>query len=107
MFRYYRDDFGKVPFRVIHMDLTFDVFDNHTYVTSDLHAESHDSPLFEVVLNAKNLDIVVVLCAGHPCSHLYDATGSTLTIRFEESGPAADAFRSAYRNNLPPDKKYP
>ena len=72
MFRYYRDDFGKVPFRVIHMDLIFDVFDNHTRVTSDLHAESRDSPLGEVVLNAKNLDIVAVPCNGRPCLHLFD-----------------------------------
>ena len=40
LFRYYKDDFGKIPVRVIHMDLIFDVFDDHTKVTSDLHAES-------------------------------------------------------------------
>ena len=45
MFRYYKEDFGKIPVRVIHMDLVFDVFDDHTKVTSDLHAESRDNPL--------------------------------------------------------------
>jgi len=60
MFRYYKNDFGKGPLRVIHMDLIFDVFDTHTHVTSDLHAESLDRLLYEVVLDAKNLDIVAV-----------------------------------------------
>jgi len=60
MFRYYKNDFGKGPLRVIHMDLIFDVFDTHTQVTADLPAESRTLPLSEVVLNAKNLDIVEV-----------------------------------------------
>ena len=50
MFRYYKEDFGKIPIRVIHMDLVFDVFDDHTTVTSDLHAESRDSPLMEILV---------------------------------------------------------
>ncbi|HUW86111.1 MAG TPA: M1 family metallopeptidase [Methanoregula sp.] len=84
IFRYYKDDFGKIPLRVIHMDLIFDVFDDHTEVTSDLHAESLDNSLPEVTLNAKNLEILTVNCAGHPCTHVYDAAKSSLTIRFED-----------------------
>ncbi len=42
------------------MDLVFDVFDDHTTVTSDLHAESRDNPLTEILLNAKNLEIISV-----------------------------------------------
>ncbi len=45
LFRYYKEDFGKIPVRVIHMDLIFDVFDDHTKVTSELHAESRDGLL--------------------------------------------------------------
>jgi aminopeptidase N len=66
------------------MDLVFDVFDNHTKVISDLHAESRDYPLPEIVLNAKNLEILDVGCAGHPCSWVYDADKSRLRIRFED-----------------------
>ena len=83
-FRYYKEDFGKIPIRVLHMDLIFDVFDNHTKVTADLQAESRDSPLSEVVLNAKNLEIIAVNCPGHTCSHAYDVAQSALTIRFED-----------------------
>ncbi|MDD1701190.1 MAG: M1 family metallopeptidase [Methanoregula sp.] len=84
MFRYYREDFGKIPLRVIHMDLIFDVFDDHTKVISDLHAESLDNPLPEVTLNAKNLEILTVHCAGHPCTYIYDSAKSSLTIRFDD-----------------------
>ena len=82
LFRYYKDDFGKTPVRVIHMDLIFDVFDDHTKVTSDLHAESRDHLLSGFSLNAKNLEILSVSCAGHDCSYDYDTGKSMLMIRF-------------------------
>ena len=84
LFRYYKEDFGKIPLRVVHMDLVFDVFDDHTRVHSDLHAESRENPLSEISLNAKNLEIIAVNCPGHACSHRYDAEKSRLTIRFED-----------------------
>jgi aminopeptidase N len=84
MFRYYREDFGKITVRVIHMDLVFDVFDNHTKVTSDLHAESRESPLKELVLNAKNLEIISVICPDYECSYRYDVAESRLIIHFKD-----------------------
>ena len=42
-FRYYRTDFGTLPVRVIHMDLVFDVFDEHTVVTSEMQIETGKS----------------------------------------------------------------
>jgi len=83
MFRYYKEDFGTIPVKVIHMDLIFNVFDDHTQVISDLHAVSRESPLQEIVLNAKNLEIHSVSCPGHDCSSAYDPAGSRLTIRFK------------------------
>ena len=32
LFRYYKTDFGKIPIRVVHMDITFDVYDDQTKV---------------------------------------------------------------------------
>src|SRR5512139_3431388 len=84
LFRYYKEDFGKIPVSVIHMDLIFDVFDDHTKVLSDLHAESRDSPVPEIVLNAKNLEVITVNCPGHECSHEYNVAESKLTIRFKD-----------------------
>ena len=92
LFRYYKEDFGKIPVRVIHMDLTFDVHDDHTKVSSALHVESLDSPLSEIVLNAKNLEIISVRCPGNPCIHQYDAEASVLTIQFEKPVEQATHF---------------
>ena len=92
LFRYYKEDFGAIPVRVIHMDLTFDVFDDHTRVTSDLHAESRDDPLPELALDAKNLEILSVSSPGHECSYTYDAAGNRLAIRFVVPVPPHTPF---------------
>ncbi|HET6581327.1 MAG TPA: DUF3458 domain-containing protein, partial [Methanoregula sp.] len=92
LFRYYLDDFGKIPVRVIHMDLVFDVFDDHTRVTSDLHAESRDLPLPELSLNAKNLEVLAVRCPGRDCSFDYDTRKNLLVIRFSEPVPPSTQF---------------
>jgi len=91
-FRYYREDFGKIPVRVIHMDLLFDVFDDHTRVTADLHAESRDSPLAELSLNAKNLEILTVSCRDAAGSHTYGTHTSMLVIRFGTPIPPQTQF---------------
>jgi aminopeptidase N len=82
MFRYYKEDFGKVPVHVVHMDLIFEVFADHTKVTSDLHAETLDRPVSEFSLNAKNLEILAVRCPGNDCSYEYDTGKNMLVIRF-------------------------
>ena len=83
-FRYYKEDFKDLPVRFIHMNLIFDVFDDHTKVSADLHAESRDHPLTELVLDAKNLELISLSCPEHACSYTYDAAGSRLTIRFKD-----------------------
>ncbi|HOP66681.1 MAG TPA: M1 family metallopeptidase [Methanoregulaceae archaeon] len=92
LFRYYREDFGTIPVRVIHMDLTFDVFDDHTKVLSYFHAESSETPLSELVLDAKGLEILSVECPGHECTYMYDPAGSRLTIRFPGPVPPFSRF---------------
>ena len=106
MFRYYREDFGKIPVRVLHMDLVFDVFDDHTNVTSDLHAETLDSPLTGISLNAKNLEILAVSLPG---SRLF------IRVRYRKKPAgdpvwkpscADDGFCYSYRDHLPTHEKY-
>jgi aminopeptidase N len=92
LFRFYPSDFGEIPVRVIHMDLTFDVHDDFTNVTSVLTAESRDRPLQELVLNAKNLEVTSVECAERECSYRYDAQASLLQITFMEPVPPRTRF---------------
>jgi aminopeptidase N len=87
LFRYYREDFGEIPVRVVHMDLVFDVFDDHTRVTSDLHLESRDLPLSRLDLNAKELEILAVTSHPFRSSYRYDPAKSLLAIRFFDPIP--------------------
>jgi len=92
MFRYYRTDFGRIPVRVIHMDLIFDVFDDHSVVTSALTAASRNDPLPELFLDAKNLEIISVGCTERACSHEYDADNNRLIVRFPDPVPPGTEF---------------
>jgi aminopeptidase N len=84
MFRYHKEDFGKVPVHVVHMDLIFEVFADHTKVTSDLHAENRDNPLTELVLDAKNLEILSVNCPQRTSSYRYDTAKNKLIVQFKD-----------------------
>ena len=59
-FKYYPEDFGDLPVKVMHMDLDFDVFEDHTIVESTLHFKSLIENLENLELNAKNLEILEV-----------------------------------------------
>jgi aminopeptidase N len=91
-FLYEKEDFKELPVRVIHMDLIFDVFDDHTRVTSDLLAVSLGHPLMELSLDAKNLEIISLSCPEHECSYTYDAAKNRITIRFRDPVLAATRF---------------
>lgn len=60
LYRYYPEDFGRPNFRVLHMDLDFDVFDDHTVVTSRLFLKNIDAPADKVSLNCRDLEILSV-----------------------------------------------
>jgi aminopeptidase N len=83
LFRYYPEDFGELTVRVIHMNLVFDVFDDHTKVSSKLNAEVLDKPIRELVLNAKELEILSVSCDEASVSYTYDRDKSLLTVSFQ------------------------
>ena len=64
LYRYYPDDFGKLGFRVLHMDLDFDVYDDHTVVVSKLSLKNLDGPLDKISLNCRDLEIFSVQAPG-------------------------------------------
>lgn len=62
-YKYYPEDFGDLTVDVLHMDLMFDVFDDHTVVDSVLHVRTKEE-LESLDLNAKGLEILEVKVEG-------------------------------------------
>ncbi len=92
LFRYYPEDFGALTVKVVHMDLTFDVYDDHTRVVSALTAETLDAPLASLALNARDLDILEVACDGHAVASTYNRGAATLTVTFDPPVPPRTRF---------------
>jgi aminopeptidase N len=92
LFRFYPEDFGEMTIRVIHMNLMCDVYEDHTQVSSKLNAEVLDHPIRELVLNAKELEIISVSCDSTPVSFTYDRDKSLLTLTFEHELPPKTQF---------------
>jgi aminopeptidase N len=92
LFRYYPSDFGDLTVRVIHMNLFFDVFDDHTVVSSKLDARVLDRPIRDLVLNAKELEILSVSCDASPVTFAYDRDSSLLTLSFGRELPPGTSF---------------
>ncbi|MDD2473256.1 MULTISPECIES: M1 family metallopeptidase [unclassified Methanoculleus] len=92
LFRYYPEDFGALPVKVVHMDLTFDVYDGHTRVVSALTAETLASPLASLPLNARDLDILNVSADGYTVAHTYDRGAAILTVTFDPPVPPRTRF---------------
>jgi len=67
-FKFYPSDFGDLPVRVMHMDLDFDVYEDHTVVQSTIHFEVL-AAIESLDLNAKELEIVDV---SHEYEYLKD-----------------------------------
>ena len=87
IYRYYPEDFGELSVKVVHMDLLFDMFDDHTKVTSHLKLRTLEKPIDEVELNCKNLEVLSVSCRDHDIDHEYRKKDSILVIRFAQRIP--------------------
>jgi aminopeptidase N len=87
LFKYYPEDFGEIPVSVRHMDLEFDIYDDHTIVSSKLHATTRGMPIEVLNLNAKNLEILSIRCDEYPISYNYNLEASLLTVRFDRNVP--------------------
>ncbi|MBI5072772.1 DUF3458 domain-containing protein [Candidatus Woesearchaeota archaeon] len=59
-FKYYPTDFGKLPVKVEHFNLLFDIFDEHTVIESDMTMTVLEPKLKKLSLDAKNMEIVEV-----------------------------------------------
>ncbi|MDD1664176.1 MAG: M1 family metallopeptidase [Methanomicrobiales archaeon] len=83
IFRYYPEDFGEIPVKVLHMDLTFDVYDDYTRVTSFLTARTLDSSLQTLALNAKDLDIISITSEGRRVTCDYRRGDAKILLTFQ------------------------
>ncbi|MBP1908974.1 M1 family metallopeptidase [Methanolobus bombayensis] len=87
IYKYYPEDFGELNVKVVHMDLVFDVFDDHTKVTSDLNLQSIGKPIDELELNCKKLEILSVSCKEFDIDHEYKNKDDILLIKFKQTVP--------------------
>ncbi len=55
-FKYYPEAFGKLPVKTIHMDLIFDMHDDHTVVSNDFRMKALQD-ITELKLDAKNMEV--------------------------------------------------
>ncbi|MDN7024986.1 M1 family metallopeptidase [Methanoculleus sp. FWC-SCC1] len=92
LYKYRPADFGALPVAVIHMDLTFDVYDGHTRVVSHLTAETLDIPLSVLDLNARDLDVLHVTCDEYGIASTYDRDAAVLSITFASPVPPRTRF---------------
>jgi aminopeptidase N len=82
LFRYYPSDFSLPPVNVIHMDLEFDIYDDHTVTRSRLTAKTRETSLAYLELNAKDLEIISVTADTGPITFQYDRDSALLVINF-------------------------
>lgn len=83
-FKYYPEDFGDLTVKVRHMDLDFDVYEEHTVVNSKLHVKVLDHAIRSLDLNAKNLEVLEVTSTPLECSYEYLKDEDILRVKFED-----------------------
>ena len=92
LFRYYPSDFSLPPVNVIHMDLEFDIYDEHTVTRSRLSAKTREQSLSRLELNAKDLEIISVTADTGPVTYQYDRDSALLAITFASPVPPETEF---------------
>jgi len=92
IFRYYPEDFGEIPVKVVHMDLTFDVYDEHTRVISVLTARTLERSVQTLVLNAKDLEIISIISEGRRVTADYRRGQAKIYLTFQPRIPPGTEF---------------
>ncbi len=87
LYKYYPEDFGELKVDVLHMDLTFDIYDDRTNVKSVLRVRTKDEPIEKLELNCKDLEIRAVSCFQSEVSYRYRKDDAILEISFRDLIP--------------------
>lgn len=104
LFRYFPEDFREPAVRVLHMDLVFDMYDDHTMVTSHLEAKTRADPIGALSLNAKNLEMHEVNCDKSAIDYEYRKSEGILSISFSVPLPPGTRFTIMTRTTCRPTK---
>jgi len=81
-FKYYPQDFEKLIAKPLHMNLTFDIFDNYVDVQNHILIEIFEDTK-KIVLDANNLEIKAVKCIESEIDYEYRKDVSKLEINFK------------------------
>ncbi|MDD1666016.1 MAG: M1 family metallopeptidase, partial [Methanomicrobiales archaeon] len=92
IFRYYPEDFGEIPVKVLHMDLTFDVHDDHTRVTSFFTARTLDRSVQTLALSARDLEIISITSEGRRVTADYRKAEARICLSFQPRLPPGTEF---------------
>ncbi|MDD1670315.1 MAG: DUF3458 domain-containing protein, partial [Methanomicrobiales archaeon] len=92
IFRYYPEDFGEIPVKVLHMDLTFDVHDEYTRVTSFFTARTLDRSVQTLVLSARDLEIISITSEGRRVTADYRKAEARIGLSFQPRLPPGTEF---------------
>jgi len=87
LYKYYPEDFGELKVDVLHMDLTFDIYDDRTNVKSILRVRTKDEPIEKLELNCKDLEIRAVSCFQSEVSYRFRKDEAILEINFRDVIP--------------------
>ena len=90
-FKYYPEDFGKLPVKVHHMDLEFDIYGKKTHVISTIHLEALKS-LRKVSLNAKDLEIKDISSKDGSLRYVYEEKKDMIHITFSKTFKQGEKF---------------
>ncbi|MDD4332361.1 MAG: DUF3458 domain-containing protein, partial [Methanosarcinaceae archaeon] len=92
LYKYYPEDFGELKVAVLHMDLTFDVYEDRTNVKSLLRARTLSEPIEKLELNCRELEIRAVSCLQYEINYRYRKTEALLEINFLSPVPPKTEF---------------
>jgi aminopeptidase N len=87
LYKYYPEDFGELRVDVLHMDLTFDIYDDRTNVKSILRVRTKDEPIEKLELNCKDLEVRAVSCFQSEVSYRLRKDEAILEISFRDVIP--------------------
>ncbi|MCA9478161.1 MAG: M1 family metallopeptidase [Nanoarchaeota archaeon] len=102
-FKYYRDSFAQLPVTVHHMDLDFDVYEDHVDANTALHV-TPKQPISQLDLNADSLEIHEVSCDQHEVSFEYEKEQKMLHVKFDKEIPSGERIIIRTKSTCKPTK---